>query len=135
MQKNKDLNRAVPIRIMEGIIGGALLAILVCVFVLFGASVGISSGMVGEGMEYQLTLFACAVSTAIGGFFAVRRYRGFLVGIGTGIVYYLCLLTIGVLLYDVKPLEQGGLGILLASLVGGALPGLLGKNRRGKRKH
>lgn len=133
MRKNKEVVQSVPLRVMSGVVLGALASLLLCVLVLLAAAMGMSSGAIGAGMEYRVTLLACVVSVLIGGLVAIKRYRSFLMGIGTGIAFYLCLLTIGVLFYEVQPMEQGGMGILFASLVGGCLAGILG-DRRPKKK-
>ena len=56
------------------------------------------------------------------------------VGPGGGAVLFLLLLTAGLLVYDGATVANGGLGILCACLCGGAIPGILGRKPRKKRR-
>ena len=123
MRKNKELIQSIPIRIMTGVILGAVIAFFICLGILFVAAMGISQGVLEEGLQYQITLFACLVSVLVGGCVSFKYFKSVLMGFGTGIVFYLFLLTIGVLFYEVRPLDHGGIGILCSALVGGALAG------------
>jgi putative membrane protein (TIGR04086 family) len=135
MQKGKEAGRSAPVKLMSGVLLGAAIAFLLCVGILLAAAVGISAGILGEGTAYQVTLLACLLSVTAGGLFAVRRHRSVLTGAATGVVFYLCLLTVGLALYEISPLERGNLGILGACLVGGALAGLLGGRAPKRRRY
>ena len=69
-----------------------------------------------------------------GGLLAVRRCgsRALIVGLTTGGVLFLLLLTIGALCFETVSLEAGGIGLLCGSLCGGAAAGILGGG--GKKK-
>ena len=75
----------------------------------------------------------CAGAFA-GGLLAVRRCgsRALIVGLTTGGVLFLLLLTIGALCFETVSLEAGGIGLLCGSLCGGAAAGILGGG--GKKK-
>ena len=72
----------------------------------------------------------------VGGVSAVRRLgrHALLGGPGVGAVLFLLLLTAGLLVYDGATVANGGLGILCACLCGGAIPGILGRKPRKKRR-
>ncbi len=75
---------------------------------------------------YQLTIVGCAGAFA-GGLLAVRRCgsRALIVGLTTGGVLFLLLLTIGALCFETVS-GGGGIGLLCGSLCGGAAAGILG---------
>ena len=50
------------------------------------------------------------------------------------IVFFLLLLTVGVLLFESMSLEAGGLGLLCGGLCGGAAAGLMGSKPKKKRR-
>ena len=58
--------------------------------------------------------------------------RALIVGLTTGGVLFLLLLTIGALCFETVSLEAGGIGLLCGSLCGGAAAGILGGG--GKKK-
>ena len=62
--------------------------------------------------------------------------RTLIVGLCTGAVLFLLLLTVGVLFFETMSVEQGGIGLLCGGLCGGAAAGLLGGGKRsgGKKK-
>ena len=133
MPKSKEHSKTTLAKAMECLIKGTLISCLFCVVLLFAASLGISLGMIGEGSEYRLTVFACIVATLAGGWYASRKLNGLWPGAVVGAAFGLCLLMIGVLLYEAKPLENGGIGIVGASVIGGALSGVIGGRKRSKR--
>jgi putative membrane protein (TIGR04086 family) len=134
MGKKEEEQASALVRLMSGILLGGALALLVCLAVLLICSVGISGGWIGEGNMTQVTLAGCVLGSFVGGLLAVSRSRTrrLLVGLGAGCVFFLLLLLIGVLFYPDVSVDGRGLGLLCASLVGGALAGLLGG--RGKKK-
>ena len=72
----------------------------------------------------------------MGGGYAVRKVgrRSLLVGLGVGAVLFLLLLTAGLIVYQGASIANGGAGILCACLCGGAIPGLLGRKPKKKRR-
>lgn len=136
MRKTEEEQSAKLIRLMSSILLGGVLALAVCLAFLFLCSVGISGGWVSDRYTVQCTLAGCALSCLIGGMFAVLRCRTrtLLVGLGVGAVLFLLLLTIGLLFYPGMSVENRGVGLLCASLFGGALAGLLGGKPKKKRR-
>lgn len=136
MRKNEEEQGAKLIRFTGGIILGGVLALLVCLAILLICSVGISGGWMSDRHMMQYTLAGCVLGSLAGGMFAVLRCRTrtLLVGLGVGCVFFLLLLTIGFLFYPGISVETHGLGLLCASLAGGALAGLLGGKQKKKRR-
>lgn len=136
MRKNEEEQSVKLIRFMSSIILGGVLALTVCLVFLFLCSVGISSGWVSDRWMVQCTLAGCALGGLIGGMFAVLRCRTrtLVVGLSAGAVLFLLLLTVGLLFYPGMSIENRGVGLLCASLFGGALAGLLGGKPKKKRR-
>ena len=113
---------------------GGVAALAVCFVFLLVASAAISGGLAGEELMYQLTIVGCVLGAFAGGLLAVRRCgsRALIVGLTTGGVLFLLLLTIGALCFETVSLEAGGIGLLCGSLCGGAAAGILGGG--GKKK-
>ena len=114
-----------------GVLAGvtAILALLVC-------AVLVSMGVVPVGAMYGAVLAVCAVGALVGGTYAVRRVgrRSLLAGLGVGAVLFLLLLTAGLIAYQEASIANGGTGILCACLCGGAIPGLLARKPKKKRR-
>lgn len=123
------------VRLLGNILLGGVLALALCCALLFLAAGAISMGWLKEEMALQLTVTGCAVGTAFGALFAVLRCkkRALLVGLSVSVVFFLLLLTVGLLFYGEVALEQGGAALLCGSLCGGAAVGLL-RAGQGKKK-
>ena len=132
MHKKEEDQSAKWVRCGMGILLGGATAIAVCLLFLFAASVAISGGTLGEELTYQLTIVGCVLGAFAGGMLAVRRCgsRALLVGLATGGVLFLLLLTIGVLCFEMMSIEAGGIGLLCGALCGGAAAGILGGGRK-----
>lgn len=137
MRKSSDEEQGKKlIRYALCIVIGGILGLAVCFVFLLLASVGISLGWLGDGSMYQLTILGCVLGCFVGGLAAVRKCgaRGLLIGLAVGVVYFLLLLTIGLLLFDTMTPETGGIGLLCGSLCGGAAAGLLGARPQRRKK-
>lgn len=137
MRKGEEDQGARLIRIIANVLIGGVAALVVCLVFLFICSVGISGGWLSEGSMYQLTIAGCAVGALAGGCLTAVRCgaRTLLAGLGAGAVLFLLLLTAGVLFYGDLEVEERGLGLLFASLLGGALAGLLcGRPKKTRRR-
>ena len=114
-----------------GVLAGvtAILALLLC-------SVLVSVGVLPVGAMYGAVLAVCVLGALTGGIYAVHRAggRSLLVGLGVGAVLFLLLLTAGLIIYDGSSVANGGAGILCACLCGGAIPGLLARKPKKKRR-
>lgn len=133
MRKNEEDQSARMIRYMLGVLLGGIIALAACFILLLLASAGISSGKLSQDSMYQITMISCVVSTFLGGMVAVKRCRArvLIVGLATSTVFFLLLLTIGVIFFGVVAPEAGGIGLLCGSLLGGAAAGLLASRVKG----
>lgn len=123
------------VRCVLGVLLGGGVALLACFLFLLLASVGISNGWIGEQLMYQMTIVGCVIGGFSGGTAAIRhcRSRALIVGLLTGCVFFLILLTVGVLFFGPAAPEEG-LALLCGALCGGAAAGLLGGKRPARKK-
>ncbi|MGI6498082.1 MAG: TIGR04086 family membrane protein [Oscillospiraceae bacterium] len=108
------------------VFGGGL-GLAVCLFLLGIAALGISKGWLPAAMLSRVCVVGCFIGGFFGGLLALRGGQGktLLVGLGTGLVFFLFLLVAGVILYrNISPLETGW-NLLASALIGGALSGLV----------
>lgn len=124
------------VKLLGNILLGGGVALAVCCSLLFLAAAAISVGWLSDGSVRQVTVAGCAVGTACGALLAIRRCgsRTLLVGLCVSVVFFLLLLTIGMLSYEDMSLEQGGAALLCGSLCGGAAMGLLCGRPKKKRR-
>lgn len=117
------------------LIGGALAGVT-AVLALLLCAVLVSVGVLPVGAMYGAVLAVCVLGALVGGTFSVRRVSGpsLPVGLGVGAVLFLLLLTAGLIAYQDTSAARGGAGILCACLCGGAIPGLLARKPRKKRR-
>lgn len=117
------------------LIGGAL-ALAVCLVLLLAASFGISQGWLSTDLGDRITVVSCVLGSFAGGLWSARRAPtgALLAGLASGAVLFLLLLTLGLLIFESASFENGALGLLCASLCGGAAAGALGAGSGGKRK-
>lgn len=123
------------IKVIGTILLGGVLAMAVCCALLFCAAAAISMGWLKESA--QLTSVCCAVGTACGAFWAIQRCKSrvLVVGLLVSAVFFLLLLTVGVLAYQNVNLGQGAIPVLCGSVCGGAAMGLVcGRPKKKKRK-
>ncbi|MEY8317839.1 TIGR04086 family membrane protein [Oscillospiraceae bacterium 50-58] len=124
------------LNVMCDVLIGGVLAGVTTILVLLVCAVLISMGVVPVGAMYGTALAACVVGALVGSIYAVRKIgrRSLLVGLGVGAVLFLLLLTAGFIVYQGASVANGGAGILCACLCGGAIPGLLGRKHKKKRR-
>lgn len=117
------------------VLKGGVLAGVVTILALLLCSVLVSMGVIPvEAMEGAV-LAVCVLGTLVGGIYAVRRSGAALAaGLGVGAVLFLLLLTAGLLAYEGASVANGGVSILCACLCGGAIPGILGRKPKKKRR-
>ena len=118
------------------VLKGGVLAGVVTILVLLICAVLVSVGLVPVEAMYGTVLAVCALGAFAGGIYAVRHVEGrsLLAGLGVGVVLFLLLLTAGFIVYQGASVANGGAGILCACLCGGAIPGLLGRKPKKKRR-
>ena len=136
MRKTEEDQGTRLVRAMTNILLGGVVALAVCLMLLFLCSIGISGGWLQEGLMYQMAVVSCVIGGFAGAMTAVRRCgsRALIVGLAVGAVFFLLLLTVGVLLFEIMSLEAGGLGLLCGGLCGGAAAGLMGSKPKKKRR-
>ena len=136
MRKTEEDQGTRLVRAMTNILLGGVVALAVCLMFLFLCSIGISGGWLQEGLMYQMAVVSCVIGGFAGAMTAVRRCgsRALIVGLAVGAVFFLLLLTLGVLLFESMSLEAGGLGLLCGGLCGGAAAGLMGSKPKKKRR-
>lgn len=117
------------------LIGGALAGVT-AVLALLLCAVAVSAAVMPVGAMYGAVLAVCVLGAIVGGTFAVRRVSGpsLAVGLGVGAVLFLLLLTAGSIAFEGASIANGGAGILCACLCGGAIPGLLARKPKKKRR-
>lgn len=140
MRKTQEESGARLIQSGKAILLGGGVALVVCLGILLLASVGVSRGMLGVHLRYQITVVSCVMGSFAGGLCAARQapVKGGLAGLAAGMVLFLLLLTLGLLIYDTVSFENGAIGLLCGSLCGGATAGILGGGKRkgaGRGKH
>ena len=118
------------------VLKGGVLAGVVTILALLVCAVLVSAGLVPVGAMYGAVLAVCVLGAVTGGTFAVRQVNGpsLPVGLGVGAVLFLLLLTAGSIAYEGASIANGGAGILCACLCGGAIPGLLARKPKKKRR-
>ncbi len=136
MRKTEEDQGTRLVRAMTNILLGGVVALAVCLMFLFLCSIGIVGGWLQEGLMYQMAVVSCVIGGFAGAMTAVRRCgsRALIVGLAVGAVFFLLLLTVGVLLFESMSLEAGGLGLLCGGLCGGAAAGLMGSKPKKKRR-
>ncbi len=125
------------VELIGNILLGGVLALAVCCALLFLASVAISAGWLKEDLISEFAVAGCAVGTACGALCAILRCKSktLVIGLAVAAVFFLLLLTAGLMAYGQLSLEQGGILRLCASLCGGGAMGLLcGRPRKKKRR-
>lgn len=136
MRINEDEHGAKLVRYMSSVLLGGAAALLICVTLLFICALAIAAGWLSEQGMMQYTLASCVIGCLLGGLYAVFRCRSktLIVGICVGAVFFLLLLTVGLLLYPGMSLENQGAELACAGLAGGALAGVLGGGRKKKKR-
>ena len=135
-EKKVEETSGLWITVMGQLLLGGLAAVLTALLVLLVCSLLVSGGAVPERAMDRAVLAACVLGALAGGLLAVRRIgrSTLLVGGGVGAILFLLLLSVGSLVFESASLSNGGVMILLACLCGGAIPGILGRKPKKKRR-
>ena len=118
------------------VLKGGVLAGVTTILALLVCAVLVSVGVMPVDAMYGAVLGVCVLGGLAGGIYAVSRVEGrsLLAGLGVGSVLFLLLLTAGLIAYQGASIANGGAGILCACLCGGAIPGLLARKPKKKRR-
>lgn len=132
MHKNQEEQGAKLIGGFLRIVTGSAAGLLVCLLFLGVCAWAVSAGRLPASMLYHLCLAGCFLGGLCGGLFALRGRMGrmLLIGLGTGVVFFLFLLMAGVLFFPSISPAEGGLGLFCGSLAGGGLAGIIGARPR-----
>jgi len=136
MRKKEEDNGVQALKYMSCILLSGVVALLLCFVFLCLCSFFVSNGWISSKHIIKYTIAVCAISSFLGGVFAVARYRckTLLLGVGTGLVLFLLILAAGIVFFPSTSIENQGIGLLCAALFGGALAGLLGGKQKKKRR-
>jgi len=91
------------------------------------------SGSLPRGSVVLMTTLAACAAVFLGSFLSTLsvREKGLLLGLGTGAVFLACAGLVSVLVFQVE-LGPASAGKMAAVLLGGAIGGVLGANRKSK---
>lgn len=136
MRKSEEEQSAKVVRTATSLLFGGVIALFVCFVFLFLCAMAISAGKLSEDLMYQFTVVSCLFGGFSGGLVCVRRIRRrtVLVGLGSGVVLFLLLMTAGILFFEQISVFNGGIGILCGCLCGGAAAGIMGGKPKKKRR-
>ena len=132
----ENQEQARPMDVFLRMVFGGLLGLAVCLLILIFGAAAASKGILPAGLLSRICLGGCLAGGFSGGLLALRGGRGktLLIGLGTGMIFFLFLLIAGVILYhNITPLETGW-SIFVSAMIGGALSGLAAARPK-KRKY
>lgn len=115
---------------------GSAIALGVCCLLLLAVAAGVSAGKIPEGAMGTAVMVCCALSSVLGGVFAVRRGDGppILIGLLSGATLCLLVLAVGWAAFEGASFGSGCVWILGAALLGGILSAFLPRGRTKRRK-
>lgn len=124
-----------PVTIATSLLAGSAIALGCCLLVMALCAWLISRGSLGEVWTARAGLIGAFLGCLVGGGYAIAciRSRALLVGVGIGGLFLLLWLLAGLLF----PGAGGGCGpipLVIASLLGGGLSGILFASRKKRRK-
>lgn len=114
---------------------GSLIALLVCLVLLFPASALVLAGVFDESLSGVIIIVVTLIGSFIGGMFSAKRVGGrtLFVGITEGILLILWFGVIGILFFESFIPSENGLGLLLATVAGGVLGAMVASSGRSSR--
>ena len=134
MNQKEKKSESQLVQLVSSLMSGVLLAFGISVLLLFCAAHLVASGTLGETIAMNAEV-ASAVGCFCGGVYTALscRKRMLLLGVVTGVVYYVAWTIIGLLCYsDVAVLD--GVRNFVAAVIGGAAAGFLCAGLHPKRK-
>lgn len=123
-------------QMVTAVVLGGLLALGVELTVLLLGAAAVSNGILKEDAAAQVTAAACVLGCFIGGLLACTRWgsRRLLAGLAVGAVCCLLILAVGLLLGDGFQPGPQALVELAGCLCGGAIAGVFGGRKGGKKR-
>jgi len=122
-------------RYVMKVLMGSLVALLICLILLFPASALILSGVFDESLSGVILIVITLTGSFIGGIISAKRAGGrtLFVGIAEGIVLIIWFSIIGILFFESFIPSENGLGLLLAAIAGGVLGAIVATSGRSSR--
>jgi len=122
--------------LMLDVLWGSCIAVLSALLILGFAAFLISAGLIADSRMNSVVTAACLVGAFLGGVVAVmrRRLMTLAVGIAVGGVFFILLLTVGLLIFGGGDSPYGSGSILSSCLCGGGLAGIVGSSPKKKRR-
>lgn len=121
---------------ITSLILGGIFALVACFLLLFLLSIAIMFEFVAEKNMSHICIIICALSSFIGGRFAVKRggKSPLLTGAVSGIFLCMVVFLIAYFVYQNADMTGNGLWVLLALFSGGLLAGGFGPGKTKKRR-
>ena len=122
--------------VMGSLLKGGLLALAVTLALLLLCAAAVSARWMSQAAMERCVVAVCVLGATVGGALSMRRHReaALVLGVGTGLMLFLLLLSAGILFYEEAPVVQSIPGILCACLCGGGIAGILGRKTKKKRR-
>ncbi len=136
MHKNEDDQTSKVVKTMATVMLGGILALGICLIILFLCSIGVSNGWLSDRAMIQYTIGGCVVGGFFGAEFSVLRlrYKTLIIGFLTSCIQILFILSIGYLLFPSISLSGHGAGVAVGCIAGGLLAGFLIRKPKKKRR-
>lgn len=135
MSQKEKQSQLQLVQLVSSLMAGVILAFGISVLLLFATAHLAAAGKLGENLVRNAEVIASAVGCFFGSAYIALSYRRriLLLGLATGLIYYLIWTIIGVIGYtDVAVLD--GIRNLIAAVAGGGAAGFLCAGLLPKRK-
>lgn len=121
--------------VVTSLLAGAAVALGLCLLVMALFAWLIAGGTLSEDWTTRAGLLGAFLGCLIGGGYAIRciRSRALLYGLGTGVVFLLLWVVAGLLFPDASG-ASAPIPLVVASVLGGGLSGILFASRKKRRK-
>ncbi len=121
--------------VIISVIIGSLFALAVSLMILLAASAAVIWGIISPESTSIVAICACLVGAFTGALLAIKKikHQPLLIGAITGLALFVLFILIGLIFYF-RVMPQNGIGLLLGTVGGGALAGVL-KATLTKKRH
>jgi putative membrane protein (TIGR04086 family) len=118
------------------LVKGSVLALTAALTLLLLCAAAVSGGWIGQNSMDRCVTVACVTAAMLGAVVSIKggRELALPLGIGTGVMLFLMLFTLGLILFEDAPTPDQIPTILCACLCGGAITGILGRKTKKKRR-
>ncbi len=135
MNQKEKKSETQLVQVVSSLMSGVILAFGISILLLFLAAHLVASGTLGETVALNAEVVASGIGCFCGGLYAALscRKRMLLLGVTTGIIYYVAWVIIGFVCYSsVEALA--GVRNLIAAVIGGGMAGFICAGLHTKRK-